>query len=206
MTKQVILIADPQCLFIEGLKRIIHEKVNNVEMLSARTAREIVLHLEQSQPSLIFLNYAFIQQDFSAISPVIARIGYPEIIAVCDEWTEAAQKQAACLGVLSVVSKNCQCEDIWQVLERLTETAIPTGGQGHFSLNAVHHKIAGLTAQQHKILQLLTNGLTNREIGHRIGCAETTVKAHLNLAYKVLGVKNRTQATALLTQRVLPAA
>ena len=62
--------------------------------------------------------------------------------------------------------------------------------------------LAGLTEQQLRILGLLAQGLTNREIGTRLYLAEKTVKNHVTRILAKLGVQRRTQA-ALLASRLL---
>jgi two-component system response regulator DevR len=63
-------------------------------------------------------------------------------------------------------------------------------------------ELAGLTAQQLKIVTLLAEGLTNKEIGNRLYLAEKTVKNHITRILAKLGVQRRTQA-ALLASRLL---
>jgi two-component system, NarL family, response regulator DevR len=63
--------------------------------------------------------------------------------------------------------------------------------------------LGGLTEQQLRILALLAQGLTNREIGARLYLAEKTVKNHVTRILAKLGVQRRTQA-ALLASRLLP--
>jgi DNA-binding NarL/FixJ family response regulator len=67
---------------------------------------------------------------------------------------------------------------------------------------ATPEELAGLTEQQLRILALLAEGLTNREIGSRLYLAEKTVKNHVTRILAKLGVQRRTQA-ALLASRVL---
>ena len=62
--------------------------------------------------------------------------------------------------------------------------------------------LAGLTDQQLRILALLAEGMTNREIGTRLYLAEKTVKNHVTRILAKLGVQRRTQA-ALLASRLL---
>jgi|SRR5215211_2843423 len=55
-----------------------------------------------------------------------------------------------------------------------------------------------LSARQREILELVVDGLSNAQIAARLYLSESTVKQHLRAAYKVLGVKNRTEAARLL--------
>ena len=69
--------------------------------------------------------------------------------------------------------------------------------------DATPDELSGLTDQQLRILSLLAEGLTNREIGVRLYLAEKTVKNHVTRILAKLGVQRRTQA-ALLASRLLP--
>ncbi len=55
-----------------------------------------------------------------------------------------------------------------------------------------------LSAHQREILELVGDGLTNAQIARRLFLSETTVKQHLRAAYKVLGVKNHTEAAKFI--------
>jgi DNA-binding NarL/FixJ family response regulator len=56
--------------------------------------------------------------------------------------------------------------------------------------------LAGLTPQERKILELIGEGLTNRQIGERIHLAEKTVKNYASALFAKLGMERRTQAAA----------
>jgi DNA-binding NarL/FixJ family response regulator len=57
-----------------------------------------------------------------------------------------------------------------------------------------------LSARQREILKLVGEGLTNAQIAKELLLSESTVKQHLRAAYKVLGVKNRTEAAKLIRE------
>jgi DNA-binding NarL/FixJ family response regulator len=56
--------------------------------------------------------------------------------------------------------------------------------------------LAGLTTQERKILELIGEGLTNRQIGERMYLAEKTVKNYVSALFAKLGMERRTQAAA----------
>ncbi len=56
--------------------------------------------------------------------------------------------------------------------------------------------LAGLTGQERKILELIGEGLTNRQIGERLFLAEKTVKNYVSALFVKLGMERRTQAAA----------
>jgi DNA-binding NarL/FixJ family response regulator len=57
--------------------------------------------------------------------------------------------------------------------------------------------LAGLTPQERKILELIGDGLTNRQIGEQLFLAEKTVKNYISGLFAKLGMERRTQAAAL---------
>lgn len=54
--------------------------------------------------------------------------------------------------------------------------------------------MAGLTPRQREVLGQLARGLPNKRIARELGLSESTVKVHLLAIYRVLAVRNRTEA------------
>jgi two-component system, NarL family, response regulator DevR len=65
-------------------------------------------------------------------------------------------------------------------------------------------ELADLTEQELKLLELVAEGLTNRQIGERMFLAEKTVKNYVSTMLQKLGLERRTQA-AVLASRLLSA-
>jgi DNA-binding NarL/FixJ family response regulator len=66
-------------------------------------------------------------------------------------------------------------------------------------------RLAMLTDQERSVLRLIGEGLTNRQIGERMGLAEKTVKNYTSHLLAKLGLERRTQAAILATQLRDPA-
>jgi DNA-binding NarL/FixJ family response regulator len=60
--------------------------------------------------------------------------------------------------------------------------------------------LAELTGQERRVLELIGEGLTNRQIGERMFLAEKTVKNYVSAVFAKLGMERRTQAAAYATQ------
>ncbi len=58
-------------------------------------------------------------------------------------------------------------------------------------------ELAALTDQERRILELIAEGLTNRQIGERMFLAEKTVKNYVSSVLSKLGLERRTQAAVL---------
>jgi DNA-binding NarL/FixJ family response regulator len=80
------------------------------------------------------------------------------------------------------------------VMERLRRAAEPAG------------PVATLSEQERTVLELIGEGLTNRQIGERMFLAEKTVKNYVSHLLAKLGLERRTQAAVLATELRGPAA
>lgn len=60
---------------------------------------------------------------------------------------------------------------------------------------------ADLTPSEHKVLELIGEGLSNREIADRLGVAEKTVKNHITSLLAKMGLQRRTQVAAWVAAR-----
>jgi two-component system response regulator DevR len=105
------------------------------------------------------------------------------------------------------------------VLKQVDESALVSGiravVQGHsliepdVAVRVIERMRAGgaadgidsLTGIEAEILDLITDGLTNRQIGARLYLAEKTVKNHVTSLLAKLGVQRRTQAAVLASER-----
>ncbi|WP_037601388.1 response regulator [Streptacidiphilus rugosus] len=76
-----------------------------------------------------------------------------------------------------------------RVLERLRD-----GGQKE------DERLSGLTKQERRILDLIGEGMTNRQIGGELHLAEKTVKNYVSSLLAKLGMERRTQAAAYVAK------
>jgi DNA-binding CsgD family transcriptional regulator len=79
-------------------------------------------------------------------------------------------------------------------LTRHKEVVVVKEAGGPFVLNEAKLKELGLTPREHEILQLIAEGLSNREIGERLFVSENTVKTHSSRVFDKLSVSRRIQA------------
>jgi DNA-binding CsgD family transcriptional regulator len=90
---------------------------------------------------------------------------------------------------------------IWLGL-KLTKTQVvvkevPVPVSGPFVLNTASIERLGLTPRELEILQLIAEGLSNREIAGRLFVSENTVKTHSANLFAKLSAKRRTQAVQI---------
>jgi two-component system response regulator DevR len=82
----------------------------------------------------------------------------------------------------------------------LFDEVAPAGSRARDTGAAGADRLALLTDQERTVLRLIGEGLTNRQIGARMGLAEKTVKNYTSHLLAKLGLERRTQAAILATE------
>lgn len=75
------------------------------------------------------------------------------------------------------------------------EVRVPATGP--FSINEQRLKDFGITKRELEILELIAQGMSNREIAEKLFVSENTVKTHSSRLFDKLSAKRRTQAVQI---------
>ncbi|MEU7281857.1 response regulator transcription factor [Streptomyces sp. NPDC045431] len=141
--------------------------------------REIRSH-DDSVKCLMLTSYADDEALFDAI--MAGASGYVLKAIRGSELLTAVRDVAAGKSLLDPVATA-------RVLERLRDGA-PKGDA----------RLASLTEQERRILDLIGEGLTNRAIGERLHLAEKTIKNYVSSLLSKLGMERRSQAAAYVAR------
>jgi DNA-binding NarL/FixJ family response regulator len=68
----------------------------------------------------------------------------------------------------------------------------------------VDERLAHLTEQEQRVLELMAEGLTNRAIGECLRLAEKTVKNYVSSVLAKMGVNRRTEAAVYAARHPTP--
>lgn len=117
---------------------------------------------------------------------------------------ETASMAAVMAGASAYVLKDIRGRQLLDGIRRVArgETLLTreAGQRVHASVTArveaTRNPQVELTLREGQALQLITEGLTNRQIGERLGIAEKTVKNYVSGLLAKLGMERRTQVAA----------
>ncbi len=100
---------------------------------------------------------------------------------------------------VTLLPRSCSCDELLKVMRQIPPVTAPTtgGGLSGSGMPACESIARALSRRQRQIMAMVAEGLANKEIAHRLGIAEGTVKAHIHAVFRALGVRNRTQAVVL---------
>jgi two-component system nitrate/nitrite response regulator NarL len=109
----------------------------------------------------------------------------------------------AATGGCDVISKEEPPEELVQTLRQIAKgprmTALSSSNEGvSRAQSAIADKtLMTLTERERQIMRLVSEGLSNKEIGRRLNITDGTIKVHLHHVFQKLEISNRTVLAAL---------
>src|SRR6267378_3487234 len=137
----------------------------------------------------------------------LLRSGHPTvpIIVVSAARESAIVRGAYELGASAYIDKSASLEEIAGTVRAVLDGEIfapPDAGPA----DSFAQRATQLTPQQWRVLALMVQGDQNKQIAHKLGVGEATVKAHVTVILRKLGVRSRTQAVIEARGLALPSA
>lgn len=86
---------------------------------------------------------------------------------------------------------------IKEVAAPVSETFVPSAQPNPFVPDDKKREDLNITRRELEILELIAQGMSNREIAGKLYVSENTVKTHCSRAFDKLGARRRTQAVQL---------
>ncbi len=206
-----LLIADDHPLFRLALVQAIREIMPEADVLEADTlmaARAVLAaHLDID---LVLLDL-HMPGNRGLIGLVELRAEYPSVAVAMISANDdpAVIRRALNYGAAGYIPKRADLNAIKTGLRAVLncEEYVPeelraavAAGQSSNADRELAKRLSSLTPQQLRVLVLVAEGQLNKQIADALSIQERTVKAHLTSIFEKLGVRNRTQASAILHQ------
>ncbi len=119
------------------------------------------------------------------------------MVILTGDTTAAAAERVLASGASGFIAKTIGGPGILDAVRRVLagERRLPADLNARLALRpAGNGSEALLSPREQDVLDELVEGLSNKEIGERLGIAVVTVSLHLRNIYRKLNVKGRTQA------------
>jgi DNA-binding NarL/FixJ family response regulator len=189
MAKATILIVDDHPLFANGFAHMALVLRPEWTLRTANSAAQAISALRLHTTDLAILDVGLPGEDGFALLRTIATEwpGLPAIL-ISGRDDAAVRVRARAGGAAGFIAKTVEPAAIVAMVDRVLQ-----GGHA-FGADAPDCGMPVLTARQAEVLALLAEGHANKEIRHRLGIAERTVRAHLTELFLLLGAHSRMQA------------
>ena len=199
-----VLIVDDHALFRQGVRNAIERDKAFEVVGEAEDGREALALARELKPDVILMDINMPNGDgLEAVSAIKRELPDLKIIMLTVHDDDKNLFEAVKRGAEGFLSKNVRAKVLLDSLSEVMkgEVAIsgPMAGKvlKEFARMAEIEakRIAGqLTPREKQVLQKISQGLDNREIGLALSISENTVKAHVTSILKKLHLQNRTQA------------
>lgn len=211
-----ILLVDDHALFREGMRYVLQQLPEAVEILEAGNFPD-GLKLAEQHPELdlALLDLNMPGSD-GAVSIKFFHQRYPHIpvVVVSGEDGRANMERVMNYGAMGFVCKSSTAPVMLSALQLVLSggvyippqmlqqqgAATESDGGERPDRRSVGTNEYGLTSRQMQVLTHLAAGLTNKEIAAAIHLSEGTVKIHVAAVYQTLRVSSRMEATRVAEQ------
>jgi DNA-binding NarL/FixJ family response regulator len=197
------LIVDDHPLFREALCLAIQSSYPNaaiVEASSISGAKEALNGGQQFDLLLLDLSMPGTRGFDGLLELRTARPKQPIVVVSALDDPRIIHEAMTC-GAAGYISKSVKKGELSEAIQDVMAglATVPKGYQppradNHAPGTDLSARIASLTAQQLRVLQMIRQGMLNKQIAHELGVGETTVKAHVSEILRKLNVVSRTQA------------
>jgi two-component system response regulator DevR len=207
-----VYLLDDHEVVRRGLRDLLESDGDIVVVGESGTAAEATAHIPALRPDVAVLDARLpdgsgidVCRDVRSVDPSIAAL----ILTSYDD--DEALFAAILAGAAGYLLKQITGTDLLDGVRRVA------GGQSLVDPTLVarvldrvrrgadeHPELAALTDQERKVLELIAEGLTNRQIGERMFLAEKTVKNYVSSILAKLGLERRTQAAVLASKLLAP--
>jgi DNA-binding NarL/FixJ family response regulator len=202
VTTRVFLLDDHE-IVRRGLRELLEAEDDLVVVGEAGTAEEAYGRIPATTPDVAVLDVRLPDGDGIEVCREI-RSKHPEISCIMltsfsdDEAVYAAIMAGAAGYLLKQVRGSDLVDGVRRVAagESLLDPQVTTRVLDRLRHREGDDELAALTDQERRILGLIAEGLTNRQIGERLFLAEKTVKNYVSNMFAKLGMHRRTEAAA----------
>lgn len=194
------LVIDDHPLFCDALELTLKSVATFSRIVLADSMAQAFERLEdEPPPSLVLLDLNL--PDVSGLDGLIKlkrRLKQDVPVIIVSSMTENAIVRGAILaGASGFVPKHSRRSVFKDAIDHIAagKTYKPNGYvDGESAQDEAVARLASLTNQQARILELICEGKLNKQIAFDLSIAETTVKAHVTAIMRKLCVQSRTQA------------
>jgi two-component system, NarL family, response regulator DevR len=210
-----LLLVDDSALVRRGVRAVLEGKHRQVELVvvgEAGTVAEAAVVSRSSAPDVVLLDIRLPDGDgFEACRIILKDHPKARILMLTSFANDDFVHQAIVAGAHGYLMKEVEPERLVEAIVSLHqgESILGTGlvervldlvRAGRGTNREPSSGLALLSAQERRVLALVAEGRTNKEIGAQLGLSDNTVKNYLVNVFDKMKVKRRSQAAALWVQ------
>jgi DNA-binding NarL/FixJ family response regulator len=201
-----VLLADDHSLVRRGFRRMLDDDPTLVVVGEAADGAEAIALAAELNPQVIVMDCAMPKiGGLEAARRILAGAPHAAILMLSMHSEQTLVRQALAAGARGYILKSAVDLDLASAVKRVAagETVLdPALDQSH-SATAQGARPNGLTARELEVLQLICDGLSNREIAAKLDLSVNTVSVHRTNIMTALGVHKAAELVVYALQNGL---
>lgn len=197
-----IFIADDHYMVVEGIRSMLLQEKNIDWMGHAMTAASCMAFLYRQQPDVLLLDINMPDKSGIDLCKEI-KAKYPDILIIgLSSFNQQSYIQKMMQnGASGYVLKNASREEIVNAIESVMNGDIFFSNEASVTMRENKDAlIPVITRREKEVLQLIAEGLINKEIAEKLFISITTVDTHRNSLLSKFDVKNTANLIKLAAQ------
>ncbi len=209
-----LLVVDDHEVVRQGLVAMLARRPGFQVVAEAATAAEAVDQAHRQQPDLIVMDVRLPDgSGIEACREIRAEMPQARVVMLTSYPDEEAVMSAIIAGASGYLLKQIRARDLVNALEAvgrgesLLDPAVTSQVLERIrriAANDQPDELAELTQQERKILMLVAEGKTNKEIAAEVFLSDKTVKNYVSSILSKLNLERRAQAAAFVAKHRLP--
>lgn len=207
-----LLLVDDHGLFRKGLVSLLQRESEFQVVGEAENGAEAIRKAKQLKPDLVLMDIHMPGTDgIEATRRIREMLPSTRVVILTVSEDDKDLFEGIKCGAHGYLLKKLEPEELYAMLRGVFEGEAPISRTtaskilNEFAVQARRKAAAQLeeelSAREKDVLQSLAGGLTNKEIGNKLGIAENTVKNHLKNILAKLHLENRVQAATFALQK-----
>jgi DNA-binding NarL/FixJ family response regulator len=173
-------------------------KADDIEVVGeAGSAAETLEMIKRERPDVLLLDISLPDRSGFDVLTEMRPLDTAPLVVVLTWHTEPSYAaRAIAAGAHGYVSKSVAPEELLAAIRAVSrgEQVIPPGVD-QLLANGDGHPASALTARESQVMEMLSRGMTNREIAEHLEISIKTVDTHRGHVLKKLGLRNNSELT-----------
>ena len=205
-----VLVVDDHSVVREGLRRILAADRDIQVVGEAGSGEEAVAKAASLRPDVVLMDLMMPGMDGITATQEIRRTMPNVSILVLTLYAEDFIRQAIEAGASGYLLKDSDCGQITEAVHQVYDSLCPIAPSltrdlvTRLAKLSRQNRLSVLTERQTKILRLVAEGVSGREIASQLFLSASTVKREIRNIFDALGVNDRAHAVGeAIRQRIM---
>jgi DNA-binding NarL/FixJ family response regulator len=200
------MVVDDHAIVRQGISDVLASDEDIEIVAIAKGGEEAVNLAAEEHPDVVLMDLSMPGMDGIEATRRTIEVSPAVKVVMLTSFAEPGHvNDALDAGAVGYILKDADADEIVRAVKAASRGEAPFSPRAAGALlsrRAQHRTAEDLTPREREVLELVGQGLANKQIARRLSIKEKTVKAHLSNVFQRIGVSDRTSA-ALWAERHL---